>query len=258
MSSSSSGGPALPEGRKGKTKGPSLYEVLGIRKDASEDDIKRAYRKLALKSKGPSLYEVLGIRKDASEDDIKRAYRKLALKYHPDKNLEGSPEKTERFKEINHAHAVLSVPSRRKMYDEYGEMGLKLMQQFGDDDAMISLAFKPWFKWMFIICGLSTCCCFFCCCGCFFCCNCCCNFCCGKYKPKGFDEDENEEADVGPESNGEIPVIVDQPDDVVRLPTPAEGYENMTFAGAPLKITVVKSSSTSQAVNCGDDAMGPH
>ncbi|VDK63444.1 unnamed protein product [Onchocerca ochengi] len=98
------------------------------------------------KTKGPSLYEILGITKDASDDDIKRAYRKLALKYHPDKNLDDNPEKTERFKEVNHAHAVLSVPTRRKMYDEYGDMGLKLMEQFGDDSAAINLAFKPWFK----------------------------------------------------------------------------------------------------------------
>ncbi|VBB27393.1 unnamed protein product [Acanthocheilonema viteae] len=98
------------------------------------------------KTKGPTLYEILGITKNASDDDIKRAYRKLALRYHPDKNLENDPEKTERFKEINHAHAVLSVPTRRKVYDEYGDMGLKLMEQFGDDGAVIGLAFKPWFK----------------------------------------------------------------------------------------------------------------
>ncbi|VDN01662.1 unnamed protein product [Thelazia callipaeda] len=138
--------------------------------------------------KAPNLYEVLGVSKNASDDDIKRAYRKLALKYHPDKNLDDDPEKTDRFKEINHAHSVLSVPTRRKVYDEYGDMGLKLLQQFGTDDVVVGLAFKPWFKWTFILCGLSTCCCFFCCCGCMFCCNCCCNFCCGKYKVRKFDE----------------------------------------------------------------------
>lgn len=198
------------------------------------------------KTKGPTLYEILGVPKDASEDDIKRAYRKLALKYHPDKNP-GNLEATERFKEINHAHAVLSVPTRRKVYDEYGDMGLKLMQQFGDDDAVIGLAFKPWFKWTFIICGLSTCCCFFFCCGCVFCCNCCCNFCCGKYKPKGFDEDENEEGDdVEQGANGDVTVIIDQPEGRTVLPTRAKSNESIASA-TPL--TVHNSESTSSAGN---------
>ncbi|VDK75180.1 unnamed protein product [Litomosoides sigmodontis] len=176
------------------------------------------------KAKGPSLYETLGITKDASDDDIKRAYRKLALKYHPDKNLENDPEKTERFKEINHAHAVLSVPTRRKVYDEYGDMGLKLMEQFGDDGTVIGLAFKPWFKWIFIICGLSTCCCFFFCCGCMFCCNCCCNFCCGKYKPRKFDEERDvEESDAEQEPNRRTSVVVDQPEESNMLPKSTKG-----------------------------------
>lgn len=171
------------------------------------------------KTKGPSLYEVLGVSKDASDDDVKRAFRKLALKYHPDKNLEGDPEKTERFKEINHAHAVLSVPTRRKVYDAYGDVGLKLMEQFGDDDTMIGLAFKPWFKWSFIFCGLATFCCFFCCCGCMFCCNCCCNYCCGKCKPQGFDADEDlgevfEEQD----RNGSATVVTTEPEHSAMLP----------------------------------------
>ncbi|EFO28214.1 DnaJ domain-containing protein [Loa loa] len=183
------------------------------------------------KTKGPSLYEILGITEDASDDDIKRAYRKLALKYHPDKNLENDPEKTERFKEINHAHAVLSVPTRRKVYDKYGDMGLKLMEQFSDDGAVIGLAFKPWFKWTFIICGLSTCCCFFCCCGCMFCCNCCCNFCCGKYKPKGFDEEGDiGESDAEQETNGTVSVIVDQPEESNMLPKSSKDDENLKIA----------------------------
>ncbi|KAL3982078.1 DnaJ domain family protein [Acanthocheilonema viteae] len=183
------------------------------------------------KTKGPTLYEILGITKNASDDDIKRAYRKLALRYHPDKNLENDPEKTERFKEINHAHAVLSVPTRRKVYDEYGDMGLKLMEQFGDDGAVIGLAFKPWFKWMFIICGLSTCCYFFFCCGCMFCCNCCCNFCCGKYKSKRFDEEEDiEKSDVEQEADGNASVIVDQPEESNILPKSTKSNENLGSA----------------------------
>lgn len=153
-------------------------------------------------TKGNHLYEVLGVPKNATDEDIKRAYRKLALRYHPDKNLEGSQEKTEKFKEINHANAILSNPSKRRVYDEYGEVGLKLMEQFGDDDTIMRLAFKPWFKWTFIFCGLATCCCFFCCCGCMFCCNCCCNFCCGKFKPQEPDPEEPGEVNINHEGEG--------------------------------------------------------
>ncbi len=63
-------------------------------------------------------YEILGVSKDASQEEIKRAYRRLALKWHPDKNK--SPEAEERFKEINKAYEVLSNPEKRKVYDLYG------------------------------------------------------------------------------------------------------------------------------------------
>lgn len=62
------------------------------------------------------LYEVLGVSRDASDDDIKKAYRKLARKYHPDRNPD-DPSAEERFKEISHAHDVLSDPEKRKQYD---------------------------------------------------------------------------------------------------------------------------------------------
>lgn len=65
-------------------------------------------------------YEVLGLSRDASPDDIKKAYRKLARKYHPDVNP-GDAEAERQFKQINEAHAVLSDPEKRKKYDQYGK-----------------------------------------------------------------------------------------------------------------------------------------
>ncbi|MBN1874152.1 MAG: molecular chaperone DnaJ [Anaerolineae bacterium] len=63
-------------------------------------------------------YEVLGVSKDAAQEDIKRAYRKLARQYHPDVSSE--PDAEERFKEVNAAYEVLSDPDRRSMYDRFG------------------------------------------------------------------------------------------------------------------------------------------
>ena len=67
-------------------------------------------------------YEVLGVSRNASEDDIKKAYRKLALKFHPDRN-KGDKEAEERFKEINEAYAVLSDTEKRQQYDTFGAEG---------------------------------------------------------------------------------------------------------------------------------------
>jgi molecular chaperone DnaJ len=68
-------------------------------------------------------YEVLGVQKDASKDQIKAAYRKLALQYHPDRNK--SPEAEERFKEISEAYAVLSDEAKRAQYDRFGHEGIQ-------------------------------------------------------------------------------------------------------------------------------------
>ncbi|XP_068130578.1 dnaJ homolog subfamily B member 1-like [Hyperolius riggenbachi] len=72
---------------------------------------------------GKDYYKILGIAKGASEEDIKKAYRKQALKYHPDKNKDPGAE--ERFKEIAEAYDVLSDPKKREIFDKYGEEGLK-------------------------------------------------------------------------------------------------------------------------------------
>ena len=68
-------------------------------------------------------YALLGIRRDASQTEIKSAYRRLARELHPDVNPD--PETQEKFKEINHAYDVLSDAQKRKVYDEFGEEGLR-------------------------------------------------------------------------------------------------------------------------------------
>ncbi len=67
-------------------------------------------------------YEILGVSRDASKEEIKQAYRKLALKYHPDRNK--SPDAEEKFKKISEAYAVLSDDEKRRVYDMYGHEGV--------------------------------------------------------------------------------------------------------------------------------------
>ena len=69
------------------------------------------------------LYEVLGVSRSASDDEIKKAFRKLAMKYHPDRNPDNE-EAVEKFKEIQNAYAILSDPQKKAAYDQYGHAGV--------------------------------------------------------------------------------------------------------------------------------------
>ena len=65
-------------------------------------------------------YEILGVEKTANDEELKKAYRKMAKKYHPDANPDNKAEAEAKFKEVNEAYEVLSNPQKRKMYDQFG------------------------------------------------------------------------------------------------------------------------------------------
>lgn len=88
-------------------------------------------------------YATLGLGKDAPEAEIKKAYRKLALKYHPDKN-QGDAAAEERFKEITEAYAVLSDPEKKVAYDSYGDANFH--QRFSQDDIFSNFDFGSIFQ----------------------------------------------------------------------------------------------------------------
>ena len=86
-------------------------------------------------------YEVLGVDKNASEKDIKKAYRKLAMKYHPDVSEEEGAE--EKFKEVSEAYAVLSDDEKRQRYDQFGHAG---MDGFSAEDFYQNVNFEDIFQ----------------------------------------------------------------------------------------------------------------
>ncbi|XP_063779891.1 dnaJ homolog subfamily C member 5B isoform X2 [Pseudophryne corroboree] len=169
-------------------------------------------RQRSLSTSGEALYQILGLEKGATHDEIKKSYRKLALKHHPDKNPH-NPQAADTFKEINNAHSILSDLSKRNIYDKYGSLGLYVAEQFGEENVNAYFMLSSWWaKGLFAICGLLTGC-YFCCCLC-----CCCNCCFGKCKPKSAAE-EDYELYVSPEdledqiktdmeSDGHTPIIM--------------------------------------------------
>jgi curved DNA-binding protein len=89
-------------------------------------------------------YKTLGVEKGASADDIKKAFRKLAVKYHPDRNPDKGSE--DKFKEINEAYAVLSDPKKKEEYDTYGSSGFH--QQYSQEDIFRGFDFGNAYKGM--------------------------------------------------------------------------------------------------------------
>jgi DnaJ family protein C protein 5 len=179
----------------------------------------------SLSYEGESLYKALGLNKNATPSDIKKAYYKEALKCHPDKNPDNS-EAAEKFRQINKANGVLRDERKKKVYDKLGSQGLAIADSAGLEVAETFAKYDNCcFKALFVTCFLITGCCFGCCCCC---CLCCC--CCGKIKPPNPEEDEQElyrydqEADNTPDvkqsssANSSSPIVLQPPSSSNQLP----------------------------------------
>ena len=81
---------------------------------------------------GEDYYKLLGVKRNASKQEIKKAFKKLSLKYHPDKNKDNPKKAKEMFIKIANAYEVLSDDEKRKIYDQYGEEGVKMNEQGGN------------------------------------------------------------------------------------------------------------------------------
>lgn len=172
---------------------------------------------------GDSLYQILDIPKTATPEEIKKTYRKLALKYHPDKNP-NNPEAAEKFKEINRAHSILTDLTKRNIYDNYGSLGLYVAEQFGEEYVnAYFVVTSGWCKALLVFCAIVTAC--YCCACCCFCCNCCCGRCkqvppedSGAYH--NLQEDESDEEPVTLQPQGGASQGAPNPQLVIPMPAP--------------------------------------
>lgn len=140
-----------------------------------------------------NLYEVLGVKKDATAEEIEKAYQKMSLHYGSN-NSPNDPSAADRFKAISYANAILSDPSKRQIYDEHGDVGLQVAEEFGDQNVDSYFCLNSiWCHGLFLLGGLLT--------GCYFCfCLCCCCGCCGQIPVHKEDEEGGEAITTQPPS----------------------------------------------------------
>lgn len=127
-------------------------------------------------------YAILGVERDAEEDEIKKAYRRQARKWHPDKHP-GDVKARNMTIKCNRAKDVLCHPVKRRAYDQHGVMGVKLFDEIGEEQYLQVEKLMPYqclILCCFCLVGTAT--------GC--CCCCCCNCCCGLLRPKHPDDEE--------------------------------------------------------------------
>jgi DnaJ family protein B protein 4 len=91
---------------------------------------------------GVDYYNILKLNRNATEEDMKKAYKRLAMKWHPDKNPVNKKEAEAKFKLISEAYDVLSDPNKRQIYDLYGEEGLKSFDQAPPPNTNVGASFK--------------------------------------------------------------------------------------------------------------------
>ncbi|XP_015598911.1 dnaJ homolog subfamily C member 5 isoform X6 [Cephus cinctus] len=218
--------------------------------------------KRKMSTSGDSLYQILEIPKTATPEEIKKTYRKLALRFHPDKNP-NNPEAAEKFKEINRAHTILTDLTKRNIYDNYGSLGLYVAEQFGEESVnAYFVVTSGWCKAFFVICGLITGC--YCCC----CCCCCCNFCCGKCKPTppedsgayhNLQEDESDEDAVVSQPQGGASQGASGAQPVFAMPPPpTTANENTTLnSGGERVIYTTVATNPFTGANIGSANSGP-
>ena len=116
--------------------------IKGSPEHPYKETLKKYYLAVKLMAEKRDYYEVLGVQKGSSKDEIKDAYRKLAMQFHPDRNKDSGAE--EKFKEISEAYAVLSDDQKRQTYDNLGHQGFD--QRYSSEDIFRGADFDSVFR----------------------------------------------------------------------------------------------------------------